>query len=75
MCLTCTRWPLCREVNVPQGRWTVGSVSGSLVAAYVVGYLETATAYLISPAYRTIPALLLLVVVMYLRPQGRFGRR
>jgi len=53
----------------------LGSVSGSLVAAYVVGYLETLTAYLISPAYRTIPALLLLVVVMYLRPQGLFGRR
>jgi branched-chain amino acid transport system permease protein len=53
----------------------LGSVSGSLIAAYVVGYLETLTAYLISPAYRTIPALLLLVVVMYIRPQGLFGRR
>jgi len=53
----------------------LGSVSGSLIAAYVVGYLETLTAYLISPAYRTIPALLLLVVVMYVRPQGLFGRR
>jgi branched-chain amino acid transport system permease protein len=53
----------------------LGSVTGSLIAAYVVGYLETMTAYLISPAYRTIPALLLLVVVMYVRPQGLFGRR
>jgi branched-chain amino acid transport system permease protein len=53
----------------------LGSVSGSLIAAYVVGYLETVTAYMINPAYRTIPSLLLLVVVMYLRPQGLFGRR
>ena len=53
----------------------LGSVSGSLIAAYVVGYLETVTAYLISPAYRSIPSLLLLVIVMYLRPQGLFGRR
>jgi branched-chain amino acid transport system permease protein len=53
----------------------LGSVSGSLVAAYVVGYLETVTAYMINPAYRFIPALLLLVVVMYVRPQGLFGRR
>ena len=53
----------------------LGSVSGSLIAAFVVGYLETVTAYLISPAYRTIPSLLLLVIVMYLRPQGLFGRR
>src|SRR5665213_1987735 len=53
----------------------LGSVSGSLIAAFVVGYLETLTAYLISPAYRTIPALLLLVIVMYIRPQGLLGRR
>jgi branched-chain amino acid transport system permease protein len=53
----------------------LGSVSGSLIAAYVVGYLETMTAYLISPAYRTIPALLLLVAVMYVRPRGLLGRR
>jgi branched-chain amino acid transport system permease protein len=53
----------------------LGSVSGSLVAAYVVGYLETVTAYLIAPTLRPIPALLLLVLVMYVRPQGLFGRR
>ncbi|PAY05653.1 branched-chain amino acid ABC transporter permease [Bradyrhizobium sp. UFLA03-84] len=53
----------------------LGSVSGSLIAAFVVGYLETITAYMISPAYRTIPALLLLVFVMYIRPQGLLGRR
>jgi branched-chain amino acid transport system permease protein len=53
----------------------LGSVSGALIAAYVVGYLETITAYLISPAYRTIPALLLLVAVMYISPRGLLGRR
>jgi branched-chain amino acid transport system permease protein len=53
----------------------LGSVSGSLVAAYVVGYLETITAYLIAPTLRPIPALLLLVLVMYVRPQGLLGRR
>jgi branched-chain amino acid transport system permease protein len=53
----------------------LGSVSGSLVAAYVVGYLETFTAYMIAPTLRPIPALLLLVIVVYLRPQGLLGRR
>lgn len=53
----------------------LGSVSGSLIAALVVGYLETFTAYMVSPAYRSIPALLLLVAVMYVRPQGLLGRR
>jgi len=53
----------------------LGSVSGSLMAAYVVGYLETLTAYLIDPTLRPLPALLLLVVVVYVRPQGFLGRR
>ena len=61
----------------------LGSVSGSLIAAYVVGYIETITAYFDqifgtnfgSTSYRFIPALLLLVVVMYVRPRGLLGRR
>jgi branched-chain amino acid transport system permease protein len=53
----------------------LGSVSGSLLAAYVVGYLETFTAYMISPQIRSMPALILLVVVVYVRPQGLLGRR
>lgn len=53
----------------------LGSVSGSLVAAYVVGYLETITAYMIAPTLRPIPALILLVLVVYVRPQGLLGRR
>lgn len=53
----------------------LGSVTGSLIGAYVVGYLETITAYLIAPTLRPIPALILLVIVVYLRPQGLLGRR
>jgi branched-chain amino acid transport system permease protein len=53
----------------------LGSISGSLIAAYVVGYLETVTAYMIAPTLRPIPALLLLVLVVYIRPQGLLGRR
>ncbi|MGH7042777.1 MAG: branched-chain amino acid ABC transporter permease [Acetobacteraceae bacterium] len=53
----------------------LGSVPGSLIAAYVVGYAETITAYLIAPTLRPIPALIILVIVLYVRPQGILGRR
>lgn len=53
----------------------LGSVTGTLIAAYIVGYIETITAYLISPSLREVPALLLLIVVLYMRPQGLLGRR
>ena len=53
----------------------LGNVGGSLIAAFVVGYLETITAYLLAPTLRPIPALILLVLVVYFRPQGLLGRR
>lgn len=53
----------------------LGSVPGSLLAAYCIGYLETLTAYLVSPSLRNIPALILLVAVVWVRPQGFLGRR
>ena len=53
----------------------LGSVTGSLIGAYVVGYLETITAYSGAPSIRTVPVLLLLVLVVYIRPQGLMGRR
>jgi|SRR5699024_9195841 len=52
----------------------LGSVGGSLIAALIVGYFETLTAYLISPVFRPIPALVLVILVVYSRPQGLFGR-
>ncbi len=48
----------------------LGSVPGSLVAAYVVGYAETLTAYLIAPTLRPIPALLILVAGAVRAPAG-----
>jgi branched-chain amino acid transport system permease protein len=53
----------------------LGSVPGSLIAAYIVGYAETLTAYLVNPTLRPIPALLILVLVLYIRPRGLLGRR
>ncbi|MGH8111055.1 MAG: branched-chain amino acid ABC transporter permease [Rhodanobacteraceae bacterium] len=51
----------------------LGSVLGSLVGAYILGFLSTITAYLISPALSVLPGLFLLVVVLYVRPKGLFG--
>src|SRR5699024_9147740 len=45
----------------------LGNVLGSLVAAYILGYLGTVPAFLISPAWRAIPGLVLLVLVLYIR--------
>ena len=53
----------------------LGSVPGSLVAAYIIGFIETVTAYVIAPSLRDLPALFILILILYVRPQGLFGRR
>ena len=53
----------------------LGSVGGTLIAANLIGFVETATAYTLGPSLRSLPALLILVAVLYFRPQGLLGRR
>src|SRR5260370_907312 len=53
----------------------LGSVSGSLLAAYMVGYLETLTAYLVAPTLRPDPSVPLLLLLLYVRPRRLLGRR
>lgn len=52
----------------------LGNVLGSLAAAYILGFLGTIMAFMISPSLREIPGLCLLILVLYIRPQGLFGR-
>jgi len=52
----------------------LGNIQGSLIAAYLVGFLETLTVYLLSPSWRGLPSLILLVLILILRPRGLFGR-
>jgi branched-chain amino acid transport system permease protein len=52
----------------------LGSIGGSIFASYIIGYLGTITAYLISPSYTTLPAFFVLILILLIRPRGLFGR-
>lgn len=52
----------------------VGSITGSVVAAYLISTLETLTVAIIGPEWRGFFAFLLLVLVIIVRPEGLFGR-
>ena len=52
----------------------VGSIKGSIIAAYLIGYLETLTVELIGAPYRVVVALLVIIAVIMYRPEGLFGR-
>lgn len=52
----------------------IGSIKGSVVGAYLIGYLEQITVTLLGHGFRGIPSLILLVMFMLYMPQGLFGR-
>lgn len=52
----------------------LGSIPGSLIAAHLIGFLETITVFVLSPAYRGLPALIVLVLILYYKPEGIWGR-
>lgn len=52
----------------------IGSIKGSIVAAYLIGFLETATIYGLGTEFQGLLSLVVLVAILLVRPQGLFGR-
>ena len=53
----------------------VGDVRGTIVAALLLGLLETFVAVVIDPGLTLAAAYLLFLFILLVRPQGLFGRR
>lgn len=52
----------------------IGSIKGSLVAAYFIGFLETFTVGILGPGFRGVFALIVVAIVILTKPEGLFGR-
>ncbi|WP_440765617.1 branched-chain amino acid ABC transporter permease [Natronorubrum sp. DTA7] len=52
----------------------IGSIKGSVVAAYLIGYLETASIEILGPGFQGVLSLIVLAVVLLLLPHGLYGR-
>ena len=53
----------------------LGSIGGSIIAALLIGYLETSVAYLISFNATELVPLVIIFVTLIFRPAGIFGKR
>lgn len=53
----------------------VGDIRGAIVAALILGVVETAVATLIDPGLTLAAAYTIFLLVLLFRPQGLFGRR
>ncbi len=52
----------------------IGSIMGSLVAAHIVGFLETITTSVIAPELRGVSTMLLIIIILVIVPKGLLGR-
>ena len=53
----------------------VGDIRGAIIAAVILGLVETAVASLIDPGLTLVAAYFIFLLVLLFRPQGLFGRR
>ena len=53
----------------------VGDIRGSIIAAVILGLVETAVATLVDPGLTLVAAYAIFLLVLLFRPQGLFGRR
>jgi branched-chain amino acid transport system permease protein len=51
-----------------------GSVQGAMIAGLLIGLIEAVSAYVIGPVYKDVIVYALFVAVLWLRPQGLFGK-
>ena len=52
----------------------LGDIRGAIVAAVILGIVETAVATLIDPGLTLVAAYLIFLIILLFRPQGLFGR-
>jgi branched-chain amino acid transport system permease protein len=53
----------------------VSDIRGAIVAAFILGFAETAVATLVDPGLTLAAAYLLFITILLVRPEGLFGRR
>ena len=52
----------------------IGSIVGSLIAAHIIGFVETITTTVIAAELRGVSTMLLIILVLLVRPKGLFGK-
>lgn len=53
----------------------MGSLTGSVVGAFIIGYARIATNYLIDPVYSSLVPIIVIILILVIRPRGLFGKK
>ncbi|MHA2009088.1 MAG: branched-chain amino acid ABC transporter permease [Promethearchaeota archaeon] len=53
----------------------MGSLPGSIVGAFILGYARLITDYLIDPVYSSLIPVIIIILILVFRPRGLFGKK
>ncbi|MHA1965337.1 MAG: branched-chain amino acid ABC transporter permease [Candidatus Thorarchaeota archaeon] len=53
----------------------MGSIPGSIIGAFIMGYAITITDFLISPTFSAVIPIVVILVMLLIRPQGLLGKK
>ncbi|MFX1571706.1 MAG: branched-chain amino acid ABC transporter permease [Promethearchaeota archaeon] len=53
----------------------LGSLPGSVVGAFIIGYARIITDYLIDPVYSSLIPVIVIIIILVVRPRGLFGKK
>ena len=53
----------------------MGSLHGSVIGAFILGYARILTDYLIDPVYSSLIPVVVIIIILVVRPKGLFGKK
>jgi len=53
----------------------MGSLSGSVIGGFILGYARILTDYLIDPVYSSLIPVIVIIIILVVRPRGLFGKK
>ncbi len=68
-------WPILTSAIAVVTLGGMGSLSGSVVGAFILGYARLATDYLINPVYSSLIPVVIIILILVIRPRGLFGKK
>ncbi len=68
-------WPILTGAIAVVTLGGMGSLPGSVIGAFIIGYARLATVYLINPVYSSLIPVIIIILILVVRPRGLFGKK
>ena len=68
-------WPILTSAIAVVTLGGMGSLPGSVIGAFIIGYARIATDYLINPVYSSLIPVIIIILILVVRPRGLFGKK